>query len=253
VQPWRTVESVETREGKLELRQRGERSFLITIGGRVLMTSERHRSEVELAKVVSAALGDLPRPRVLIGGLGMGYTLRAALDHLPPGARLTVVELNAEVVSWCEGPLAVLTNGATADKRVTMVVADVARVIADASPRSYDAIVLDLYEGPHQVNNRAHDPLYGIAALKRTAAALTEDGALAVWSEEPDQAFEDRLGGDFRVERHRGAGGGRRHTIYVARAAIGRPRFQAAPPSPGPRGAEGPRRGADRRGVRRRQ
>jgi spermidine synthase len=228
VRPWRTVESLETPEGKLELRQRGERSFLITIAGRVLMTSERHRSEMDLAKLASAALGDLPRPRVLIGGLGMGYTLRAALDHLPPGARLTVVELTAAVVSWCAGPLAVLTKGATADKRVTMVVADVARVIADASPRFYDAIIFDLFEGPHQVNNRAHDPLYGIAALKRTAAALTENGVLAVWSEERDQAFEDRLGADFRVERHRGAGGGRRHTIYIARPAIGRPRFQAS-------------------------
>jgi spermidine synthase len=235
VQPWRTIESLETPEGKLELRQRGERSFLITIAGRVLMTSERHTSEVDLAKLASAALGDLPRPRVLIGGLGMGYTLRAALDHLPPGARLTVVELNAAVVSWCAGPLAALTNGAAADKRVNMVVADVARAIADASPRSYDAIVLDLYEGPHQVNNRAYDPLYGIAALKRTAAALAEDGVLAIWSEERDQAFEDRLGADFRFERHRSGAGGRKHTIYVARPAIGRPRFRSTPPAPGPR------------------
>jgi spermidine synthase len=244
VQPWRTVECLETPEGKLELRQRGERSFLITIAGRVLMTSERHRSEVDLAKLATAALGDLPRPRVLIGGLGMGYTLRAALDHLPPGARLTVVELNAAVVSWCAGPLAVLTKGATADKRVTTVVADVARVIADASPRSYDAIVIDLYEGPHHVNNRAHDPVYGIAALKRAAAALTEDGVLAVWSEELDQAFEERLGVDFQVERHRGAGGGRRHTVYIARPAIGRPRFRSASPSDVPRNVRGPRRRA---------
>jgi spermidine synthase len=241
VQPWRTIDSLETPDGKLELRRRGERSFLITIAGRVLMTSERHRSEIDLAKQASAALGDLPRPRVLIGGLGMGYTLRAALDHLPPGARLTVVELNAAVVTWCAGPLATLTNGATADKRVTMVVADVARVIADASPGSYDAIVLDLYEGPHQVNNRAHDPLYGIAALKRTAAALTEDGVLAVWSEEQDQAFEDRLGTDYTFQRHRAGAGGRKHTIYIARRAIGRPRFRSAPPAPGPRGAPGRR------------
>ena len=80
----------------------------------------------------------------------MGYTLRAALDCLPPAARITVVELNPVVVTWCAGPLATLTNGATSDKRVTMVVADVARVIADARPGTYDAIVLDLYEGPFQ-------------------------------------------------------------------------------------------------------
>ena len=167
MQPWRTIESVATPAGQLDLRQRGDRSFLITIAGRVLMTSEAHRSETDLAKLTSAALGDLPRPRVLIGGLGMGYTLRAALDCLPPGARITVAELNPVVVTWCSGPLAVLTKGATSDRRVTIVVADVARVIADARPGSFDAIVLDLYEGPHQANNRAHDPFYGLAALKR--------------------------------------------------------------------------------------
>jgi spermidine synthase len=229
MQPWRTIESVDTAEGRMDLRQRGDRSFLITIAGRVLMTSEAHRSEKELARLASAAMGDLARPHVLIAGLGMGYTLRAALDCLPREARITVVELNPAVVAWCAGPLAVLTKGATSDERVTMVVADVARVIADARPGTYDAIVLDLYEGPHQVDRRAHDPLFGIAALKRTAAALTADGVLAVWSEEPSQAFEDRVAIDFQIERHRGAGGGRKHAIYVAKPAIGRPRFAARP------------------------
>ncbi|HVX96590.1 MAG TPA: spermidine synthase, partial [Polyangia bacterium] len=176
MQPWRTIDSVETAEGRLDLRQRGDRSFLITIAGRVLMTSEAHRSETDLAKLARAAMGDLPRPHVLIGGLGMGYTLRAALDCLPPGAKITVAELNPAVVAWCAGPLAALTNGATSDRRVTTVVADVARVIADAAPGSYDAIVLDLYEGPHQATGRAHDPFYGFEAMRRTARALTPDG-----------------------------------------------------------------------------
>jgi len=225
VQPWKTIDSLATPEGKLELRQRGTRSFLITIAGRVLMTSEAHRSEVDLARRTSAALAGVARPRVLIGGLGMGFTLRAALDALPAGARLTVVELNPAVVTWCQGPLAALTAAAVSDRRVTTVVGDVARVIADAAPASYDAIVLDLYEGPHQVNNRAYDPLYGIAALRRAAQALTPDGVLAVWSEEPDAAFEDRLAIEFAAERHRSGGGGRRHVIYVAKRATGRPRF----------------------------
>jgi spermidine synthase len=241
VQPWKTIESVATAEGRLDLRQRGDRSFLITIDGRVLMTSEAHRSETDLAKLARAAMGDLPRPHVLIGGLGMGYTLRAALDCLPQGAKVTVAELNPAVVAWCAGPLAALTKSATSDKRVTTVVADVARVIADARPGTYDAIVLDLYEGPHQATNRAHDPVYGMAALKRTAAALKPDGALAVWSEEPDQAFEDRLAVGFQVERHRGAGGGRKHAIYVAKPAIGRPRFFSKP-EPDARDARRPRR-----------
>ena len=93
VQPWKTVDSIVTPEGKLDLRQRGTRSFLITIAGRVLMTSEAHRSETDLARRASAALVGATRPRVLIGGLGMGFTLRAALDAFPAGARFTVVEL----------------------------------------------------------------------------------------------------------------------------------------------------------------
>jgi spermidine synthase len=229
VQPWKTIDSVATAEGRLELRQRGDRSFLITIAGRVLMTSEAHRSEKDLARLASAAMGDLARPHVLIAGLGMGFTLRAALDCLPQAARITVVEINPAVVAWCAGPLSVLTRGATSDRRVTTVVADVARVIADARPGTYDAIVLDLYEGPYHADNRAHDPLFGLAALKRMVAALTPDGALAVWSEEPSQAFEDRVAIDFQVERHRGASGGRKHAIYVAKPAIGRPRFAARP------------------------
>src|SRR4051794_32615393 len=156
MQPWKTIESLDTPEGKLELRQRGARSFLITIGGRVLMTSEAHRSETDLARLAREAMGGLPRPRVLIGGLGMGYTLRAALDTLPAGARITVVDLNAAVVAWCAGPLAGLTDGAISDKRVTTVVAAAARAIADSSPGSYDAIILDLYEGPHHANSGPH-------------------------------------------------------------------------------------------------
>jgi spermidine synthase len=192
------------------------------------MTSEAHRSETALAELACTAGAGSPRLRVLLGGLGMGYTLRAALDHLPPAGRLTVVELNAAVVAWCEGPLANLTRSATSDKRVTTVVGDVARVIADAAPGAFDAIVLDLYEGPHQANNRAYDPLYGFAALKRTAAALTPDGVLAVWSEERDAAFEARLSDEFIVERHPSASRHRKHVVYLAKRAVGRPRFTPA-------------------------
>jgi len=90
VQPWKTIDSVDTAEGRLDLRQRGDRSFLITIAGRVLMTSEAHRSEMDLATLANAAMGDVARPHVLIAGLGMGYTLRAALDCLPQAAKITV-------------------------------------------------------------------------------------------------------------------------------------------------------------------
>jgi spermidine synthase len=237
MQPWKTLERVATPEGSLELRQRGARSFLITIAGRVLMTSDAHRSETELAQAACAALAGRPRPRVLIGGLGMGFTLRAVLDELPAAASVTVVELNAAVVGWCKGPLASLTKDATSDGRVKIVVGDVARVIADARAGSYDAIILDLYEGPHQANNRASDPLYGPAALRRMADALALDGVLAVWSEEPDKSFELRLGVHLTVERRRGAGGGRTHVIYLG-TRDDRPRFSAARPA-GPTPAAG--------------
>jgi spermidine synthase len=215
VQPKKTLERVATPEGSLELRQHGPRSFLITLGGRVLMTSEAHRSETELAERACAAIAARARPRMLLGGLGMGFTLRAALDHLPKNAHVTVVDLNPVVVGWCRGPLAVLTQDALADKRVSVIVDDVARVIRGVEAASFDAIVLDLYEGPHHANRRTLDPLYGAEALRRSAEALTSEGVLAIWSEESDQAFEARLAVDFRVETHRGPRGGRTHVIYV--------------------------------------
>jgi spermidine synthase len=216
MRPWRIVDSIETPEGKLELRQRGERDFLIMIAGRVLMTSKAHRSEDELAWRSCAPLAVRARPRVLLGGLGMAHTLRAALDTLPSTGRITVVEISQRVVDWCRGPLAVLTDGAMADRRVDVVVDDVARVIARAPAESYDAIILDLYEGPHEANRRAGDALYGASALERMGAALAPGGVVAIWSEEADAPFEARLAaGGFQVERIRVGSGGRRHVVYL--------------------------------------
>jgi spermidine synthase len=214
--PWQTIARVTTPEGLLELRQRGDDDFLITIGGRVLMTSQARRSEEALATL---ALRDHPparRDAIVIGGLGMGYTLRAALDVLPASARVTVVELNPDVVAWCQGPLATLTGAAVADPRVTVVVSDVSDFIARAAPGSCDAIVLDLYEGPHAATQRADDPLYGPSALARTRAALAPGGVFAVWSEEPDHAVEQRLGrAGFTVHKQRSGRGGRAHFVYL--------------------------------------
>jgi spermidine synthase len=216
VLPWQTIESVQTRAGILELRRRGERDFLITIAGRILMTSAAHRSEDELARLACTALTGKPRPKVLLGGLGMGFTLRTALDGLPVGARITVVDLNRPLVEWNRGSLAFLTKNAVADPRVKVVVADVAQVIARAPAGQFDAIVLDLYEGPHAATNSARDPLYGADALARTWSALRPGGAFAVWSEERDRAFEDRLAATgFSVQRHKSGQGGRVHIVYV--------------------------------------
>jgi spermidine synthase len=191
----------------------------MTIAGRVLMTSAAHRSEDALAQLTCGLPGERKRPQILLGGLGMGFTLRAALDRLPPGAQVDVVDLNPTVVRWCRGPLAPLgplTNRAADDRRVTIQVADVATVIAQAPADSYDAILIDLYEGPHEAVNRAGDPLYGAKALRRAWRALCPGGAFGVWSEEADSAFAQRLAAaGFQTAAHHDARGGRTHTVYV--------------------------------------
>jgi spermidine synthase len=215
--PWTSLDSIETSEGTLELRRRGERDFLMTVAGRVLMTSQHHRSECALSELTCEALGKKNRPRVLLGGLGMGYSLRAALDHLPPSAQVVVAELNRKVVDWNHDVLASLARSPLGDGRVKVVVADVAKVIAEARPHAFDAIIFDLYEGPH--GNRDRHPLYGNEALVRTHAALTDGGIFSVWSEESDAPFEERLKKQgFSIERHSSGKGGRVHLVYLARA-----------------------------------
>ena len=212
MQPWKTLEVVTTDEGQLELRRRGEKDFLIVIDGRVLMTSAERRSEEALATLALAKLRN-ESPRVLVGGLGMAYTLRAALDVLPRTAQVIVAELTPAVVEWNKGPLAVLTNGAALDPRVTIVIDDVAAVIARG--KNYDAIIIDLYEGPNPATQHANDPFYGKAALARTHAALVRDGVFAVWSEDADDAFEKRFtAAGFEVSVHR-FGSSRRHYVYL--------------------------------------
>lgn len=216
-QAWTLIATETTPEGKLELRRRGDADFLLSIDGRVLMNSASQRSEEALATLGCALVADRAAPRVLIAGLGMGVTLRAALDALPPRAQVTVAELTPTVVSWCRGPLAPLTAGAILDPRVQVVIGDVAHQIATAPPHAYDAILLDLYEGPHAATQRREDPFYGPRALARTRAALDVGGVLGVWSEDPDPQFPARLGAaGFDVSQHRPGRGGRAHRVYLA-------------------------------------
>jgi spermidine synthase len=245
--PWQVLESVNTKEGVLELRRRDERDFLMTIAGRVLMTSKHHRSENVLADVSCVALADKHRPRILLGGLGMGYTLRAALDHLPPKAAITVVDLNQKVVDWNRGPLGPLARFPLADERVQVVVADVAHVITRSRSGYYDAILLDLYEGPRSAVSRDWHPLYGSEALGRTRAALGPDGLFAVWSEDADPPFEERLKKTgFIVKRHKCGKGGRIHIVYLAQACA--PPQARTRPEDGPRSRARPSTAAGRRG-----
>jgi spermidine synthase len=220
-QPWQTLDKVDTSDGVLELRKRGERDFLILINNRVLMNSGANRSELALGESACGLLSARKAPRVLIGGLGMGLTLRAALDSLPATARVVVAELNPIVVEWCRGPLAELTKGAVGDSRVTIVIDDVAAMIAkDARPGAerFDAVIIDLYEGPGASSDAVLDPFYGSRALKTTFAALSLGGVFAVWGETSDAAFEKRLAATgFSVDRRRPGRGGLRHVVYLAR------------------------------------
>ncbi len=215
-QPWTVVDKWPTPEGDLELRQRGPKDFLILVGGRVLMSSTAFRSELAVADLACKPLAGRVRPRVLIGGLGMGYTLRAALDALPADAEVTVAELNPRVVQWCEGPLAGLTDNALHDWRTRLHIGDVAKLIAGGRAE-WDAIVLDLYEGPHEASQRPDDPFWSQAALQRTKAALRPGGVFTVWAEDFDPPFVKRLtAAGFGVDVHHPGKGGRRHTVYVA-------------------------------------
>jgi len=218
--PWQTIDKIDKEDNVLELRKRGDRDFLLLVNGRVLMNSSANRSEVALGEHACRLVADRPKPRVLIGGLGMGFTLRAALDALPGSSQVVVAELNPVIVTWCCGPLAGLTQNAVKDPRVTLETDDVAAVIIGASLKGanrFDAIVIDLYAGPGADTEPHYDPFYGSLALSTTADALSAGGVFAVWGENPDAAFEKRLvAAGFTFERLRPGRGGLRHVVYVA-------------------------------------
>ncbi|MDT8316726.1 MAG: spermidine synthase [bacterium] len=244
---WIKIESVETDDGTLELRKRGEKDFLITIAGRVLMNSLSNRSEVILSQLALAALGRKKSPRALIGGLGMGCTLRAALDCLPKDAKIIVAELNPVVVKWCEGELAGLNGKAVSDPRVSIEIDDVASVIMKAVTKGedekFDCIILDLYEGPFEAGKEKGEPFYGAVALDLTEAALNKGGVFAIWSEDPDKAFEKRLvSAGFSFETARPGRGGLRHMVYVAKKPAG-VKYRGRSSGPGGKGSAGKRRG----------
>ena len=214
--PWQTIESVDTDEGILDLRKRGDKDYLITIAGRVLMNSISNKSEILLSELACNPLNKKKKAKILIGGLGMGYTLKAALDNLPDDARVVVAELNPVVVKWCSGPIAHLTDNAVNNKRVKVEIADVSAVIRKAD-NEFDAIILDLYEGPFEAAKERGGHLYGADALRSTSSALVPGGVFAVWSEDPDKAFEKRLvQAGFTFERHRPPRGSR-HIVYIAK------------------------------------
>jgi spermidine synthase len=210
-------------EGVLRLFRRGG-EFSIMLGANELMNSRLGGSEAALAALACARMREKRRPRLLIGGLGMGFTLRAALAALGPEARIVVAELVPAVIAWARGPMALLFGASLADPRVEIVEADVARLIdgGDEGRRAgWDAILLDVDNGPDGLSLPANDRLYSDSGLGEAGAALRPGGILAIWSAAPDAAFTRRLrGAGFAVEEHpvRAAGGrrGARHIIWFA-------------------------------------
>ena len=221
--PWRELGRAQVGSESLVLAQRGE-EFAIRLRGAELMNSRQHASEEALARLGCTPLARLPRPRVLIGGLGMGFTLRAALDALPPDAHVRVVELVPEVIAWNREHLGHLARSPLSDPRVTVHNADVAQVIRDTPGKHnpWDAILLDVDNGPDAFTSPANAGLYGLKGLQSARRALTPKGIFGVWSVENDASFTDRLKGvGFAVDRQRvpaRPNSSVKHVIWIATA-----------------------------------
>jgi len=204
--------------GALKLKRRGG-EFSIMLGDNELMNSRLSGSEEALASLSAARLAGRKTPRVLIGGLGMGFTLRAALDALDASARVEVAELVPAVIAWARGPMAEVFGGSLEDPRVTIREGDVLAMI-HAGAGCYDAILLDVDNGPDGLTRAANDRLYDAAGLAAAKQALKPGGVLAVWSSGPDADFTRRLRkAGFTVEENPVRAGrkrGARHMIWIA-------------------------------------
>ncbi len=199
---------------------RHDRDFMIVMGQNELMSSRMSGSEIALATETIKRLKGRPAPCLLIGGYGMGFTLRAALEVVDAKAQLVVVELVPEVIEWARGPMAEIAAGCLDDPRVRLLMGDVGSEI-DGAQGDYDAILLDVDNGPDGVVRDGNGALYSSSGLRAARRALTPGGVLAVWSAGPDPAFTRRLEKNgFAVDQirvpARSNGKGPKHTIWFA-------------------------------------
>ena len=211
---------------------RRDREFSIRMNGREIMNSTRHGSEEALSELVCAKLASRSRVRLLIGGLGLGFTLAAALRRLGPGSRVEVAELVPEVVAWNRGMLSHLAGHPLEDGRVTVLEADVARILKEGQG-VYDAILLDVDNGPHPLVSKDNDWIYTLEGVMAAYSSLCPAGVLGVWSERSDAAFPKRLRrAGFSVEEieapARDCGKGGRHIIWVAEKRISQPKKKSS-------------------------
>jgi len=219
--PWTFLDSAQApgNGGELRLYRRGA-EFSIRVEKCELMNSRHYGSEDALAELACKRIADRPHPRALIGGLGMGYTLRAALNSLSSESRVVIAELVPAVVAWNRGPLAELAGNPLKDSRVTVRELDVGQIMREKQ-HAYDAIMLDVDNGPEGLTRKGNDWLYGLSGLKVAHDALRPGGVLSVWSAGANDGFVRRLRKvGFKVDevpvRARGARGGARYTIWLA-------------------------------------
>ncbi|QBX35950.1 spermidine synthase [Paracoccus liaowanqingii] len=219
--PWIELASAVAPGGdRLRLLRRGDEFSIRLQGGNELMNSRLGGSEEALARLALDRLAGRAAPCVLIGGLGMGFTLRAAQAVAPPGARLVVSEIVPELVAWAGQQMAPVFGSCLSDPRVEIRLGDVGAQIG-AGAGVFDAILLDVDNGPGGLTRPDNDGLYGNPGLRAAHRALTPGGVLAVWSAEPDAGFTRRLarcGFEARSHTVRAArgGGGSRHVIWIA-------------------------------------
>jgi spermidine synthase len=206
--------------GEMELYQH-DRDFLIKINGQELMNSRQHESEQELARLGCANLSGRKSPRVLIGGLGMGYTLRQTLDMLGPTAHVVVSELLTAVVDWNRKYLKDLNGGPLDDKRTELITGDIFQLLSQ-SMHKFDAILLDVDNGPSAITDSGNQRLYSPAGIQACRRALRKQGSLAIWSAEPSKVFEQLLiSCGFKVRRYRAKAyeGGNSKPLFIWVAA----------------------------------
>jgi len=224
MRPWKLLDTaaVPGGGGELRLYQRGD-EFSIKSGPIELMNSRVHGSEDALAEMACRQIASRLSPRVLIGGLGMGYTLKAALQQLGSEAEVVVAELVPAVIAWNRGPLATLAGHPLDDPRVSVYGGDVGELIR-SEHNNYDAILLDVDNGPEGLTRKENDALYSPAGLASASQALRAGGIFGVWSISPDHRFSGKMQrAGYMVEeiraRARGKHGGGRHMIWLGKKA----------------------------------
>jgi spermidine synthase len=189
------IDTVEIPDGEvLELFQHG-RDFMIVLGYNELMSTRMRFSEEQLAEMTLDRL-DKPNPRILIGGYGMGFTLRAALGRLPENAQVVVAEISEKIVEWAKGPMAELTGDCLQDPRLDLKICDVAALIDDANDGTcakFDAILLDVDNGPDGMVRADNNRIYSRTGLGKARDALMPGGVISVWSAAPDHGFRRRM------------------------------------------------------------